>query len=124
VDNLVSKRKKVDPQTEKTVEAPIKGVESEPAFCASLSVASGKLAMTDILASLTDPSLQSFRKSLSAQQTSKSKSVGQTLSAPLARPIQEKLERKAAYQETKTEISKWQATVKANREVTLLPVYI
>jgi U3 small nucleolar RNA-associated protein 14 len=73
--------------------------------------------MNDILASLTDPSLQSFRKSLATQQTSKSKSVGQKLSAPLARPLQEKLERQAAYEETKTEITKWQATVKANREV-------
>jgi len=73
--------------------------------------------MNDILTSLTDPSLQSFRKSLAAQQTSKSKSVGQKLSAPLARPLQEKLERQAAYEETKTEITKWQATVKANREV-------
>jgi U3 small nucleolar RNA-associated protein 14 len=76
-----------------------------------------ELAMTDILASLTDPSLQSFRKSLAAQQTSKSKNVGQKLSAPLARPLQAKLERQAAYEETKTEITKWQATVKANREV-------
>lgn len=73
--------------------------------------------MNDILASLTDPTLQSFRKSLATQQTSKSKSVTQKLSAPLARPLQEKLERQAAYEETKTEITKWQATVKANREV-------
>ena len=69
------------------------------------------------MASLTDPSLQSFRKSLAAQQSSKSKSIGQKLSVPLARPLQEKLEREAAYEETKNDISKWQATVKANREV-------
>jgi len=80
-------------------------------------VESNELAITDILASLTDPSLQALRKSLSAQQTSKSKSIGQKLSAPLAKPLQERLERQAAYEETKTEISKWQNIVKANREV-------
>src|SRR5579862_2016850 len=72
--------------------------------------------MGDILASLTDPSLQSFRKSLATQQISKSKAVGQKLDPPLARPIKERLERQAAYEETKTEISKWQPIVKANRE--------
>jgi U3 small nucleolar RNA-associated protein 14 len=72
--------------------------------------------MSDILASLTDPSLQSFRKSLAAQQTSKSKSVGQKLDVPLAKPIKERLERQAAYEETKREVSKWQPLVKANRE--------
>jgi U3 small nucleolar RNA-associated protein 14 len=78
--------------------------------------------MDDILASLTDPSLQSFRKSLSTQQKSKSKWVGQKLSAPLARPLQERLERQAAYEETKAEVSKWQPIVKANREVTSIPI--
>jgi hypothetical protein len=78
---------------------------------------SNNLSMNDILASLTDPSLQSFRKSLATQQNSKSKSVGQKLSVPLARPLQQKLERQAAYEQTKTEITKWQPIVKANREV-------
>ena len=73
--------------------------------------------MSDIVASLTDPSLQTFRKSLAAQQTSKSKNVGQKLSVPLAKPLQQKLEREAAYEETKAEITKWQPLVKANREV-------
>jgi U3 small nucleolar RNA-associated protein 14 len=77
--------------------------------------------MADILASLTDPSLQSFRKSLAAQQASKSKATAQKLEAPLARPLQAKLEREAAYEVTKAEISKWQATVKANREVYAYP---
>jgi len=71
--------------------------------------------MSDILASLTDPSLQSFRKSLAAQQKNK-KSAAQKLDVPLAKPIKERLERQAAYEETKNEISKWQPIVKANRE--------
>lgn len=81
------------------------------------SAESTGLSMTDILSSLTDPSLQSFRKSLATQQNSKSKSIGQKLSVPLARPIQARLERQAAYEEIKTEVSKWQPLVKANREV-------
>ena len=94
--------------------------------CASDFAEPKALEMSDILASLTDPSLQAFRKSLAAQQIGKSKHVGQKLSAPLARPIQERLDRQAAYEEAKTEVTKWQATVKANREVhchslTLMP---
>jgi U3 small nucleolar RNA-associated protein 14 len=72
------------------------------------------LSMADIVASLTDPSLQTFRKSLATQQTKTSKT--QKLAPPLARPIKDKLERKAAYEEAKTEITKWQPIVKANRE--------
>ena len=73
--------------------------------------------MSDILSSLTDPSLQSFRKSLSAQQSNKAKHGAEKLSVPLARPIQQRLERQAAYEESKNEVTKWQPLVKANREV-------
>jgi U3 small nucleolar RNA-associated protein 14 len=70
------------------------------------------LSLNDILSSLTDPSLQPLRKSLSQQTRKKS----QKLSAPLAKPLKDKLERQAAYQETKTEISKWQPIVQQNRQ--------
>lgn len=75
------------------------------------------LSMNDIVASLTDPSLQSFRKALASQQTKSSKTTGTKLAAPVAKPIKDKLEREAAYEEAKTEISKWQPIVKSNREV-------
>jgi len=75
------------------------------------------LSVNDIVASLTDPSLQSFRKALASQQTKSSKTTGEKLVAPLAKPIKDKLERQAAYEEAKTEITKWQPIVKANREV-------
>ena len=75
--------------------------------------------MNDILSSLTDPSLQTLRKSLQARQSGKSKTAAKILSAPLAKPLQKRLERQAAYEETKTEITKWQPLIKANREVPL-----
>jgi U3 small nucleolar RNA-associated protein 14 len=79
--------------------------------------------MNDILSSLTDPTLQSLRKSLEAQrQSTASKAAGQKLTAPLAKNIQKKLERQAAYEETKAEITKWQPTVKARREVPPAPM--
>jgi len=81
------------------------------------TIVSTSLSMNDILSSLTDPSLQSLRKSLETRQSSTSKSAGQKLSAPLAKNLQKKLERQAAYEETKAEITKWQPIVKANREV-------
>jgi U3 small nucleolar RNA-associated protein 14 len=116
VDSLSSKKDKAHPEPQFVAEKPI--VEGANRLKHTLtSLVSNELSMNDILSSLTDPSLQSFRKSLASQQTSKSKSVGQKLSAPLARPLQERLERQAAYEETKTEITKWQPLVKANREV-------
>ena len=116
MDSLSSKKDKAHPELQSVAEKPI--VEGANSLKRTLtSLVSNGLSMNDILASLTDPSLQSFRKSLASQQTSKSKSVGQKLSAPLARPLQERLERQAAYEETKAEITKWQPLVKANREV-------
>jgi len=105
VDSLSSKIKSPEPEQTKP--------EAE---LMQIPETSNELAMSDILASLTDPSLQSFRKSLAVQQSSKSKSIGQKLDVPLARPIKERLERQAAYEETKNEVSKWQPIVKANRE--------
>jgi U3 small nucleolar RNA-associated protein 14 len=77
--------------------------------------------MNDILSSLTDPTLQSLRKSLEAQRQSTA-SKGQKLSAPIAKNLQKKLERQAAYEETKAEITKWQPIVKARREVPPAPM--
>ncbi|KAI8887091.1 small-subunit processome [Backusella circina FSU 941] len=42
--------------------------------------------------------------------------VTQALDAPLAKRIQDRMEREAAYKSAKTEVSKWQATVRQNRE--------
>ena len=119
VDSLSSKKDKAQSEAQPVAENPHE--EGTHRLKRTLtSLVSSELSMNDILASLTDPSLQSFRKSLASQQTSKSKSVGQKLSAPLARPLQERLERQAAYEETKVEITKWQPLVKANREVIYL----
>ena len=117
VDSISSKPKEPLPRPDRTDSTPQTWVEGNRRRFWSLQLASNDLSMDDILSSLTDPTLQTFRKSLAAQQTSKSKKIGQKLSVPLARPLQQKLEREAAFDETKAEISKWQPLVKANREV-------
>jgi U3 small nucleolar RNA-associated protein 14 len=108
VDGLMSKQNSVRPKVPAANSKNQSKQDNEP---------SHQLALTDILDSLTDPGLQSLRKSLAIQNKSNSKSSARKLSAPLAKPLQEKLEREAAYEETKKEISKWQPFVKSNREV-------
>ena len=123
VDSLRSQSHGPKPETNtEVIDSVSKGWNS--IFQLTYTIATTPLSMNDILSSLTDPSLQSLRKSLEARQSSKSKSAAKKLSAPLAKPLQKKLERQAAYEETKTEITKWQPLVKANREVTLLTLLL
>jgi U3 small nucleolar RNA-associated protein 14 len=47
-------------------------------------------------------------------------SKGKALSAPLPQRAQERLDREAAYEQTKKEVDKWHATMKRIKEVSLL----
>ncbi|TFK39375.1 Utp14 protein-domain-containing protein [Crucibulum laeve] len=76
-----------------------------------------KLNLDDLLAPLASQSstLQSLKKStkiLGPSSTSKVK----TLSAPLPQRTQERLDRVAAYEQTKEEVDKWSSTMKRIRE--------
>ncbi|KAL0580728.1 hypothetical protein V5O48_001286 [Marasmius crinis-equi] len=76
------------------------------------------LSLTDLLAPLSGNTTTAFDKSVKALQpsTSTSKKNPQTLSAPLPQRAQERLDRQAAYEQTKTEVDKWSATMKRIQE--------
>lgn len=74
-----------------------------------------KLDFEDLLAPLADQpdNLDSLKKSTKVLTSSKNKA----LSAPLPRRTQDRLDREAAYEETKREVDKWQSTMKQIKEV-------
>ncbi|VDC05781.1 unnamed protein product [Peniophora sp. CBMAI 1063] len=76
---------------------------------------SSKLQLDDLLAPLTSASdsvlaLKKSAKTLTSNRT------GKKLSAPLATRAQERLDREAAYEQTKAEVDKWNDTMKQIRE--------
>lgn len=75
-----------------------------------------KLSIEDLLLPLGSPlpELASLKKSAKAL-TSLSKT--QTLTAPLPHRAQERLDRQAAYEQTKDEVDKWNSTMKRIQEV-------
>lgn len=79
-------------------------------------VAATKLNLDDLLAPLASSSnLQSLKKSVKVLTSSSTKI--QTLATPLPQRTQEKLDREAAYEQTREEIDKWSATMKRIKEV-------
>ncbi|THV07291.1 small-subunit processome [Dendrothele bispora CBS 962.96] len=79
------------------------------------------LTLTDLLAPLgeSSTSVSSLEKSVRALQPSSgeaSKKRPQTLSAPLPQRAQERLDREAAYEQTKEEVNKWNSTMKRIQE--------
>jgi U3 small nucleolar RNA-associated protein 14 len=75
-----------------------------------------KLDLDDLLAPLdsTTSELLSLKQ---AAKPLRSSSKVQTLAAPLPQRAQERLDREAAYEQTKGEVDKWSATMKRIREV-------
>jgi U3 small nucleolar RNA-associated protein 14 len=75
-----------------------------------------KLSLDDLLAPLdgSSSSLQSLKQSAKVLASTSSKA--KTLSAPLPQRTQERLDREAAYEQTKEEIDKWSATMKRIKE--------
>lgn len=77
-----------------------------------------KLGFEDMFKSLEGANeLSDVRKTL--QDLEKGGRKGkhqQPLSAPLSKRMQDRIDREAAYEETKAEVTKWQPTIKKNRE--------
>ncbi|KAI0783149.1 Utp14 protein-domain-containing protein [Abortiporus biennis] len=89
------------------------GVENEFATSSGAT----KLNLDDLLAPLASSSssnLQSLKKSAKILASTSSKN--QTLSAPLPQRAQERLDREAAYEQTKEEVDKWSATMRHIKE--------
>lgn len=74
----------------------------------------GKLELDDLLAPLAAQSsnLMSFKKSAKVLASSSRK-----LSAPLPQRTAERLDREAAYEQTKEEVDKWKSTMQRIRDV-------
>ncbi len=81
----------------------------------------GKLDLDDLLAPLEGQSsnLQSLKKSAKVLASTSGKI--KTLSAPLPQRTAERLDREAAYEQTKAEVDKWKATMQRIQEVRPLP---
>lgn len=106
-------------QPEKRVGRPADLAESQQPSAFGLS-ASQKLKISDLLPTVTDPSLRKSLKLLSSDKTSK-RSVGPgKLDAPLPKRQQDKLDRQAATQKAKEELDKWRDTVVHNRRAEFL----
>ncbi|KZT73253.1 Utp14-domain-containing protein [Daedalea quercina L-15889] len=79
-------------------------------------VGSGKLSIDDLLAPLAGQSsnLQSLKKS--AKILTSQSGPSKTLAAPLPQRTAERLDREAAYEQTKEEVEKWKATMQRIKE--------
>jgi len=82
-----------------------------------ISSLGSKLQLDDLLAPLASQSsnLLSLKKNTKVLSIISTKV--KTLSAPLPLQAQERLDREAAYEQTKGEVDKWSATMKRIREV-------
>lgn len=87
---------------------------------ASASGAKKKLDLKDLVGTLQDETgLSGLKKKLQALESTR-KGAQKLVAAPLPKRIQGRLNRQAAYEETKKEVTKWQPIVKANREVRVI----
>lgn len=84
----------------------------------SLSSASQKLTVEDLIPTITDAHLKKSLKVLTDTTPAGTKKSGVQgkLSAPLAKRQQDKLDRAAAYEKTNETLGRWVDTVKHNRE--------
>lgn len=82
-----------------------------------MHVGGGKLNLDDLLAPLEGQSsnLASLKKSAKVLASTSGKI--KTLSAPLPQRTAERLDREAAYEQTKEEVDKWNATMQRIQEV-------
>ena len=83
----------------------------------ALSNDTKKLSIADLLPSVTDATLRKSLKLLADEKDNSTKGgVPGKLSAPLAKRQQDRLDRAAAYVQTKDTLKRWVDTVKSNRE--------
>jgi len=76
-----------------------------------------KLHLDDLLAPLASQSSNLLSLKKNTKVLSLVSTKAKTLSAPLPLQAQERLDREAAYEQTKGEVDKWSATMKRIREV-------
>ncbi|KAI8379757.1 Utp14 protein-domain-containing protein [Radiomyces spectabilis] len=88
-----------------------------PVRSSGTSAVKKKLDLGDLMDSMADEaSFGTLRKSLEELEGKGKGVVKSALDAPLPKRIQDRLERQAAYKEATKEVSRWDTTVKQNRE--------
>ena len=98
----------------------VQALDTNPgAIPATKKTAQMKLTAADFMSTVTDPAFRQSRKLLAnnekAEPQAYKKGVPGKLDVPLAKRQQDRLNRIAAYDVTKSELNKWQETVKQNR---------
>ena len=128
-NTLPRKRRLMEEKTAGGVEGEFTAVTSGTSntyiFSASFSVFLGQqLRLDDLLAPLASHSsaVLSLKKSVKVLDTSRTR--GAPLSAPLPQRTQDRLDREAAYEQTKAEVDKWKETMKQIEEVVLIPFHL
>jgi U3 small nucleolar RNA-associated protein 14 len=122
---LSRKRRFIEERTTAGVEGEFTAVASSTSVLSLsdklfLVISGQQLRLDDLLAPLASHSAAG----LSLKKTVKildSRTRGAPLSAPLPQRTQDRLDREAAYEQTKTEVDKWNETMKQIKEVMLTP---
>jgi len=83
-----------------------------------------QLRLDDLIAPLASHSsaVLSLKKSVKVLDASRTR--GAPLSVPLPQRTQDRLDREAAYEQTKAEVDKWKETMKQIQEVVLMPFHL
>ena len=120
--SLPRKRRFVEERTAAGIEGEFTAVASRTSFSsisdALFSRFSGQqLRLDDLLAPLGSHSAAGLSLKKTVKILDSSRTRGAPLSAPLPQRTQDRLDREAAYEQTKTEVDKWNETMKQIKEV-------
>ena len=83
-----------------------------------------QLRLDDLLAPLASHSTAGLSLKKTVKILDSSRTRGAPLSAPLPQRTQDRLDREAAYEQTKTEIDKWNETMQQIKEVVFIPRHL
>ncbi len=121
-NSLPRKRRFVEEKTAVGIEGEFTAVASSTSVLSLsdklFSVFSGQqLRLDDLLAPLASHSAAGLSLKKTVKILDSSQTRGAPLSAPLPQRTQDRLDREAAYEQTKTEVDKWNETMKQIKEV-------
>ena len=128
-NSLPRKRKFVEERTAAGIEGEFTAVASRASFL-SISEAlfsifpDQQLRLDDLLAPLASHSAAGLSLKKTVKILDSSRTRGAPLSAPLPQRTQDRLDREAAYEQTKTEVDKWNETMKQIKEVVFISPHI
>jgi U3 small nucleolar RNA-associated protein 14 len=128
-NSLPRKRRFMEERTAVGIEGEFTAVASGTSSLAmsdtSFSMFLGQqLRLDDLLAPLASHSAAGLSLKKTVKILDSSRTRGAPLSAPLPQRTQDRLDREAAYEQTKTEVDKWNETKKKIKEVVFIPLHL